>query len=146
MDRIDTPITKPFHIFEFSCLFWKAFHNHRWTKWIFFALNNFKNYGNAIWSFTKPFWNAETIKWHPKILSSRIQTSHMCQSSSCLWPPSLGKCISCSFLCWLEQFFLHWIHHLKFYKTFLNTKTIEWLPNILSFRMQTSHMCQPTSC
>ncbi len=28
--------------------------------------------------FTKPFWNAKTIHWHPKILSSKMQTGHIC--------------------------------------------------------------------
>jgi hypothetical protein len=27
-----------------------------------FVLNNLKSYGNAIWSFTKPFWSAKTIE------------------------------------------------------------------------------------
>jgi hypothetical protein len=32
----------------------------------------------------------------------------------------------------------------SFTKPFWSAKTIEWCPKILSFRMQTGHMCQPT--
>jgi len=75
-----------------------------------------------------------------------MQTGHMCQPTSCLWPPSLVKDISCSFLHEFEWFLLHWMHHLKLHKTFWRPKIIEWCQKILSFRMQIGHMCQPTSC
>jgi hypothetical protein len=37
-------------------------------------------------------------------------------------PPSFGKYISCSFLHQFEHFLLHWMRHLKLFKTFLKVK------------------------
>jgi hypothetical protein len=51
-----------------------------------------------------------------------MQIDHMCQPTSCPWPPSLGKGISCSFLYQFEQFLLHWMCHLRLYKTFFKAK------------------------
>jgi hypothetical protein len=82
-----------------------------------FVLNNLKIYRSAIWRFIKPFWSAKTIEWHSKILSSKIQIGHMCQPISCMWASLLGKNISYSFFHWFEWFFLHWMCHLKLYKT-----------------------------
>jgi hypothetical protein len=45
----------------------------------------------TIWRFTKPFGSAKIIEWCPKILSSRIQIGHMCQPTSCPWPPLTWK-------------------------------------------------------
>jgi hypothetical protein len=45
------------------------------------VLNNFKSYQSAIWTFTKPFSNAKTIKQHPKILNSKTQIFHRCQAT-----------------------------------------------------------------
>jgi hypothetical protein len=110
-----------------------------------FVLNNVKNYGSTIWSFTKHFWSAKTIEWHSKILSSRMQIGHICQLT-CPWPLSLGENISYSNFHRFERILLHWMCHLKLYKTFLKCKTIEWRWKILSCKMQIDHMCQPTSC
>jgi hypothetical protein len=77
-----------------------SYHPHFLFFW-----NNLQSYGSAIWNFTKPFWSAKTIEWRPKILSSRIQTNHMCQPT-CPWPPSLGKNIPCWILHQFEQFLL----------------------------------------
>ncbi len=56
-----------------------------------FVLNNLKNYGNTIWSFRKPFWSEKTIKWHPNIISTIMQTGHMCEPTSCHDPFHLIK-------------------------------------------------------
>jgi hypothetical protein len=117
----------------FTCSFF-----HRFQQFLLHYMCQLKLY--------KKNWNAKTIEWHLKILSSRMQTGHICQPTSCLWPPSLVKDISCSFLHEFEWFLLHWMRHLKLYKTFWRPKIIEWRQKILSFRMQIGHMCQPTSC
>jgi hypothetical protein len=52
----------------------------------------------------KKNWSAKTIKWRPKILSSKIQTSHMCQPHHAC-DPFTWKGISYSFLPWFEWFF-----------------------------------------
>ncbi len=62
------------------------------------------------------------IEWRPRILSSRMQTSHMCQLT-CPWSPSLGKGISCSFLHRFEWLLLHKMRQMKGYKMFLGSKT-----------------------
>jgi hypothetical protein len=112
-----------------------------------FVLNNLKIYRSAIWRFTKPFWSAKTIEWHSKILSSKIQIGHMCQPTSCMWTPSLGKNISCSFFHWFEWFFFALDVPFEALQNHLGSaKIIKWRPKILSCRIQTSHMCQPTSC
>ncbi len=62
------------------------------------------------------------MEWRPKILSSGMQIGHMCQLT-CPWSPSLGKCISCSFLHWFEWFLLYKMLRMKGYKKFLGSKT-----------------------
>ncbi len=84
-------------------------------------LRNFYCIRCAIWSFKKPLWCAKTIEWLPKILRSRVQTGHMCQPT-CPWPPSLREGISCLFLYHFEQFLLHWMWHLKLYKSSFKCK------------------------
>jgi hypothetical protein len=67
------PLIFKFHIFFISCY-----------------LDNLKSYESSIWSFTKPFSSAKTIKWHPKILSSKMKIGHM-YKPTCPWPLSFGK-------------------------------------------------------
>ncbi len=43
-------------------------------------------------------------------------------STTCPWPSSLGKDISCSFLHQFEHFLLSWMCHLKLYKKQLKCK------------------------
>jgi len=107
---------------------------------ILFVLNNLKNYGNTIWSFTKKNSSAKTIKWCPKILSTIMQNGHMCQPT-CPCPASFRKNIFCSFLHRFEWFLLHWMCHLKFYKKIGSAKEIKWCPKILSSRIQIGHIC-----
>jgi len=109
---------------------------------ILFVLNNLKSYGNIIWSFTKDFWNAKTIKWRPKILSTIMQIGHMCQPT-CPWPPSFREDIFCSFLHRFEWFCCIGCAIWSFTKKNWGAKTIKWCPKILSSKIQTSHMCQP---
>jgi len=45
-----------------------------------------------------------------------MQTGHMCQPTSYLWPLSLGECIYYSILHRFEQRLLHRMRHLKLYK------------------------------
>ncbi len=70
----------------------------------------------------KKIWRPNKIYWHPNILSCRMQTSHMCQPTSCPWPHSLGKGISYSFLYRFAWFLLHKMHQMKGYKMFLSSK------------------------
>jgi hypothetical protein len=69
-----------------------------------FVLNNLKSYGNTIWSFTNPFWSAKTIKWRPKILSTIMQTGHMCKPTSCHDPLHLKKTYLVHFFINLNDF------------------------------------------
>jgi hypothetical protein len=101
------PLTFKFHVFLISCLFWMILKTMEVPSEI---LQNL-------------FWRSKTIDWHPKILSSRMQIGHMCQLTSCMWPPSLGKGISCSFLHWFERFLLHKRCQMKGYKMLLSSKS-----------------------
>jgi len=100
----------------------------------------------SIWSFTKNSRSEKTIEWHSKILSSRIQTNHMCQPHHAHDPFHLEKAYFAYFFINLNKFFLHCMCHLKLYKTFWSAKTIEWHLKILSSKMKNGHMCQPTTC
>jgi hypothetical protein len=101
---------------------------------------------NGIWSFTKPFWSAKTIEWHPKILSSRIQTGHMCQPYHVYDPLHVEKAYFVHSFIDLSDFFCIGCAIWSFTKPFGSEKIIEWHLKILSFRIQIGHMCQPTSC
>ncbi len=108
----------------------------------FIDLSKFYCIRCAIWSFKKPLWCAKTIEWLPKILSSRMQTGHMCQPT-CPWPPFTWRrhilLIPSS-----NGFFYIGCGIWTFTKPLWSEKTIDLHPKTLSSGMQTGHMCQPT--
>ncbi len=70
----------------------------------------------------KTFWKCNDNRVISKDLKLQNSNWSYVPTISCLWPPSFGKGISCSFLHRFEWWFLDWMCHLKIYKTFLKCK------------------------
>ncbi len=115
----------------------KAYFVHSFSN-----LSNFYCIRCAISIFTKAFWSEKTIKWCPKILSSKMQTDHMCKPHHACYPFHLEKAYLGHSFVDLSDFFCIGCVVWSFLKHFWNAKTIYWHPKILSSEMQIGHMCQ----